>query len=86
MFVLYVICGIWYDQLTATESDGKTPINGGVNIRFFQTLYYLSSFFNQFGPNATTWLVAGEWAMSYLGCVCCMTSALENGNLVDSVS
>ena len=26
----------------------------------FQAIYYLSSFFNQFGPNATTWLVAGE--------------------------
>ena len=25
-----------------------------------QALYYLSSFFNQFGPNCTTWLVAGE--------------------------
>ena len=29
-------------------------------VRALQALYYLSSFFNQFGPNATTWLVAGE--------------------------
>ena len=26
----------------------------------FQALYYLASFFNQLGPNATTWLVATE--------------------------
>jgi len=25
-----------------------------------QTLYFLSSFFNQFGPNCTSFLVAGE--------------------------
>ncbi|KAI3423024.1 hypothetical protein D9Q98_010708 [Chlorella vulgaris] len=26
----------------------------------FQTLYFMSSFFNQFGPNCTSFLVAGE--------------------------
>lgn len=29
-------------------------------IHSFQAMYYLSSFFNQFGPNAVTFLVAGE--------------------------
>ena len=29
-------------------------------MHWFQGLYYLSSYFNQFGPNCTTWLVAGE--------------------------
>lgn len=28
-------------------------------VRAFQALYFLTSFFNQLGPNATTWLVAG---------------------------
>ncbi|KAK9454379.1 phosphate transporter PHO84 [Dipodascopsis uninucleata] len=31
-----------------------------VNITKFQTMYFLSSFFNQFGPNAVTFLVAAE--------------------------
>ncbi|KAL9009214.1 MAG: hypothetical protein Q9173_005738 [Seirophora scorigena] len=30
------------------------------HIREFQTMYFLSSFFNQFGPNAVTFLVAAE--------------------------
>jgi MFS family permease len=30
------------------------------HIRSFQTMYFLSSFFNQFGPNAVTFLVAAE--------------------------
>lgn len=30
------------------------------HIHWFQALYYLSSFWGQFGPNATTWLLAGE--------------------------
>lgn len=33
---------------------------GAANIHAFQVLYYLSSFWGQFGPNATTWLLAGE--------------------------
>ncbi|KKA28706.1 hypothetical protein TD95_003793 [Thielaviopsis punctulata] len=30
------------------------------NIHSFQAMYFLSSFFNQFGPNSVTFLVAGE--------------------------
>lgn len=30
------------------------------HIKAFQAMYYLSSFFNQFGPNSTTFLVAAE--------------------------
>ena len=30
------------------------------NIHWFQALYYLASFFAQYGPNCTTWLIAGE--------------------------
>jgi Sugar (and other) transporter len=30
------------------------------NIRAFQAMYFLSSFFNQFGPNSVTFLVAAE--------------------------
>lgn len=29
-------------------------------LRRSQALYFLSSFFGQFGPNATTWLLPGE--------------------------
>src|ERR1700728_3256394 len=30
------------------------------HIKTFQAMYFLSSFFNQFGPNAVTFLVAAE--------------------------
>ena len=53
MFVFYIaIWGEWDNMATNNASA-----NGA---RALQALYYLSSFFNQFGPNATTWLVAGE--------------------------
>ena len=48
MFFLFLFCGIFYDQLSTTQ------------VHWFQALYFLSSYFNQFGPNCTTWLVAGE--------------------------
>jgi hypothetical protein len=48
-----------------------------------QALYFLSSYFNQFGPNCTTWLVAAEvfptdvrttfqggWSLRRAGCIC----------------
>jgi MFS family permease len=50
MFVLFLICGVAFPTLTASETG----------LRAFQALYFLSSFFNQFGPNCTTWLVAAE--------------------------
>ncbi|OAA64336.1 major facilitator superfamily transporter phosphate [Niveomyces insectorum RCEF 264] len=34
--------------------------SGASGIHAFQAMYFISSFFNQFGPNAVTFLVAGE--------------------------
>jgi len=48
MFVLFIACGAAYDTLVADY------------IQLFQFLYFFSSFWNQFGPNCVTWLVAGE--------------------------
>ncbi|PSC68539.1 proton phosphate symporter [Micractinium conductrix] len=48
MFVLFLFCGVFYYQMLDHA------------IQVFQTLYFLSSFFNQFGPNCTSFLVAGE--------------------------
>ena len=50
MFILFLICGAAFGPLTASKAG----------YRAFQALYFLSSFFNQFGPNCTTWLVAAE--------------------------
>jgi MFS family permease len=48
VFILFLMCAIFYDQLVKHA------------IQAFQVLYFLSSFFGQFGPNATTWLLPGE--------------------------
>ncbi|KAK9474734.1 major facilitator superfamily domain-containing protein [Dipodascopsis tothii] len=48
-FVLFVIPGFHYKYYTESE-----------HITAFQAMYYLSSFFNQFGPNCVTFLVAAE--------------------------
>jgi hypothetical protein len=53
MFVLFLICAVGYNTLTASQTGLKA----------FQFLYFFSSFWNQFGPNCTTWLVAGEGRM-----------------------
>jgi hypothetical protein len=53
MFVFYIII---YGQWDNMGQTGTATIQGA---QAMQALYYLSSFFNQFGPNATTWLVAG---------------------------
>ena len=45
----FAIPAIWYDYFTSPSG-----------IRAFQALYFISSFFNQFGPNSVTFLVAGE--------------------------
>ncbi|WRT65322.1 uncharacterized protein IL334_002265 [Kwoniella shivajii] len=47
--VLFLIAAIWYKELSTPQ-----------HIRGFQTIYYLSSFFQQFGPNCTTFLLAAE--------------------------
>ena len=48
-FILFVVPGFHYNYY-------KSP----AHIKAFQAMYFLSSFFNQFGPNAVTFLVAAE--------------------------
>ncbi|CAK0752621.1 hypothetical protein CVIRNUC_002160 [Coccomyxa viridis] len=50
VFVLFLCCAAAYDKLVSTPT----------NLHWFQFLYFMSSFFGQFGPNATTWLLPGE--------------------------
>ncbi len=49
MFALFLVCAIAYKPLTQPSG-----------IHWFQFLYFFSSFWGQFGPNATTWLLPGE--------------------------
>lgn len=49
MCVLFLICAGAYNTLLKPG-----------NIHAFQFLYYFSSFWGQFGPNATTWLLPAE--------------------------
>ncbi|KAH7326692.1 putative MFS transporter [Stachybotrys elegans] len=48
-FLMFVIPAFDYDYYTS-----------GAGIHSFQAMYFISSFFNQFGPNSVTFLVAGE--------------------------
>ena len=48
-FICFMIPGFNYDHYIKPA-----------NIKSFQALYFLSSFFNQFGPNCVTFLVAAE--------------------------
>jgi hypothetical protein len=48
-FVLFIVPAFHYKYYTSPE-----------HIHAFQAMYFLSSFFNQFGPNAVTFLVAAE--------------------------
>ncbi|EMD63039.1 hypothetical protein COCSADRAFT_336925 [Bipolaris sorokiniana ND90Pr] len=48
-FVLFMVPGFALEYFTSIE-----------NIHGFQAMYFLSSFFNQFGPNSVTFLVAAE--------------------------
>ena len=50
LFILFLICGVAFKQLTSSVAG----------LQAFQFLYYLSSFWGQFGPNATTFLLASE--------------------------
>lgn len=50
IFILYLIAAALYPQLTQP----------GSGVRWFQTIYFLSSFFTQFGPNTTSFLLAAE--------------------------
>ncbi|KAI5475472.1 MFS phosphate transporter, partial [Pseudohyphozyma bogoriensis] len=49
-FLCYLFGAIFYKELTKP----------GAPIKAFMFLYFLSAFFNQFGPNCTTFLVAAE--------------------------
>ncbi|ETS64420.1 hypothetical protein PaG_01274 [Moesziomyces aphidis] len=49
-FILFIIGAALYNTLTVP----------GSGIKAFQAIYFLSSFFNQFGPNSTTFLLAAE--------------------------
>ena len=48
-FIMFVIPAFKFDYYTSPAG-----------IHAFQAMYFLSSFFNQFGPNSVTFLVAGE--------------------------
>ncbi|CEI65097.1 hypothetical protein FVEN_g9281 [Fusarium venenatum] len=48
-FLMFVIPAFKYDYYTSPAG-----------IHSFQAMYFISSFFNQFGPNSVTFLVAGE--------------------------
>lgn len=48
-FLMFVIPAFKYDYYTSPAG-----------IHAFQAMYFLSSFFNQFGPNSVTFLIAGE--------------------------
>lgn len=48
-FVLFTVAAFHYKYYTSRA-----------NIHAFQAMYFLSSFFNQFGPNSVTFLVAAE--------------------------
>ncbi|KAM0240745.1 hypothetical protein ACHAP5_007889 [Fusarium lateritium] len=48
-FLMFVIPAFRYDYYTSPAG-----------IHSFQAMYFISSFFNQFGPNSVTFLVAGE--------------------------
>lgn len=48
-FIMFVVPAFNYEYYTSPAG-----------IHAFQAMYFLSSFFNQFGPNSVTFLVAGE--------------------------
>jgi Sugar (and other) transporter len=50
IFILFIICAALFDTL---EKPG-TPV------KIFQFMYFFSSFWSQFGPNSTTFLLAAE--------------------------
>ncbi|SPO29969.1 related to inorganic phosphate transporter [Ustilago trichophora] len=49
-FILFIIGAAMFNTLTKP----------GSGIKAFQAIYFLSSFFNQFGPNSTSFLLAAE--------------------------
>ncbi|KAG2491417.1 hypothetical protein HYH03_010206 [Edaphochlamys debaryana] len=59
MSLLFFICSLYYDTLIQPKW-----------IHYFQFMYYFSSFWGQFGPNATTWLLPAELAPTELRSAC----------------
>ncbi|KAG2495268.1 hypothetical protein HYH03_006541 [Edaphochlamys debaryana] len=59
MFVLFLICAVQYNELIKPQW-----------IHAFQFLYYFSSFWGQWGPNATTWLLPAELAPTEVRSMC----------------
>jgi len=57
--LLFLFCTVFYHKL----------IQPG-NIHAFQFLYYFSSFWGQFGPNATTWLLPAELSPTEVRSAC----------------
>ena len=60
-FVLFLLPACLYGPLTGSTAG----------IKAFQFLYFFSSFWNQFGPNCTTFLVAGACFALF---ACCSTA------------
>lgn len=61
---LFLMCTMFYHQLSSKAL-----------IHAFQFLYYFSSFWGQFGPNATTWLLPAELAPTEVRSLCHGVSA-----------
>ena len=61
-FVLFLLPACLYGPLTGSAAG----------IKAFQFIYFFSSFWNQFGPNCTTFLVAGA---PFARFACCAVAA-----------
>jgi len=60
-FILFLLPAALWGTLTGSVTGTKV----------FQFIYFFSSFWNQFGPNCTTFLVAGQRLLCML-CTLCM--------------
>ena len=63
-FILFLLPAALWDTLTGSITGTKV----------FQFIYFFSSFWNQFGPNCTTFLVAGRSLLCML-CLLCFSLA-----------
>ena len=59
-FILFLLPACLWGTLTGSVTGTKV----------FQFIYFFSSFWNQFGPNCTTFLVAGEPLLVLLCTLC----------------
>ena len=57
--ILFMFCAVFYTSLVTPKY-----------IKTFQFLYYFSSFWGQFGPNATTWLLPAELSPTEVRSAC----------------